>query len=84
MKKIVLKDNFAFIYLNKNFYTKANILTTLELYKEFFKASLTELGNYTTVKIENTNKDHTLKTLANEFSNYLIAQEYENKWAMTN
>lgn len=79
MKRIVFKDDFAFIYLNKKFYTRNNILNTIEIYKEFFQASITELGNYTTIKIEQINSDHTIETLAKEFSNYLIAREYENK-----
>ncbi len=77
MKKIVFKDNFAFIYLNKKFYKKYNIINTLEIYNEFFKSSISEIGNYITIKIEKINNDYSLNILAKEFANYLISKEYE-------
>lgn len=82
MGKLVLKDGFAFVYLNKNFYSKESILNTLKVYQEFFNAKLTEIGKYFTIKIEKINDDYSIETLAREFSNYLIAQEYERKWVI--
>ena len=75
MKKIVLKDNFAFIYLNKNIYSKESILEAIEIYKEFFKSSITQLGDYTTVKIEPIDTEYEIQVLANEFSNYILSLE---------
>ncbi len=77
MKKIVLKDNFAYVYLNMNFYSKDKILQTLNVYKEFFKSSITELGKYFVVKIEKLDENFSLEQLSKEFANYLLAQEYE-------
>ena len=78
MKKIVLKDSFAFVYLNQSFYSQKSVLEAIETYKEFFKASTTSLGKYIVVKIENLS-DHPLETIANEFSNYIISNEYQIK-----
>ena len=78
MKKIVLKEGFAFLYLNKNFYNKENILESLKEYKDFFKGHFTDLGKYFIIKVENTS-DYETKTLAEEFANFLISKEYEIK-----
>lgn len=75
MKKIVIKDNFAFVYLNSSFYTKKAIMSALEIYKDFFKGYLSELGKYNVVKIEKLNNDFTLEALANEFLNYVLSEE---------
>ena len=78
MKKIVIKDNFAFVYLNSNFYTKASIISALDVYKDFFKANLAEnLGKYSVVKIEKINDDFSLEELANEFLNYVLSNEHQ-------
>ena len=77
MKKIVFKDKFAFIYLNKSFYQKNNILNTLEIYKDVVKCSMTQLGDYVTIKIERIKENYSLNILAKEFVNYLIAKQYE-------
>ena len=76
MKKIVLKDDFAFIYLNKLFYTKELILDTIGEYKDFFKASITEVGKYIVLKIEKVNDDYPLEVLAKEYLNLLLSKEY--------
>jgi hypothetical protein len=78
MKKIVLQNGFAFVYLNSSFYNKDCILSSIETYKEFFSAHFSQLGKYFIVKIENIS-DHETKTLAEEFSNYLLSQEYQLK-----
>lgn len=75
MKKIVIKDNFAFVYLNSSFYTKDAINSALEVYKDFFKAQISELGKYSVVKIEKLNDDFTLEALAYEFLNYVLSEE---------
>lgn len=75
MKKIVIQENFAFVYLNSNFYTKKSITVALEVYKDFFKGYLSQLGKYNVVKIEKLNNDFTLEQLANEFLNYVLSEE---------
>jgi hypothetical protein len=77
MKQLVLKDNFAYLYLNVNFYSTEKILNTLVVYKEFFKPSTSELGKYFVVKIEKLDENFSLEELAREFLNYLISKEYE-------
>ena len=79
MKKIVIKDNFAFVYLNSSFYSKSSILSALEVYKDFFKGNLAEnVGKYNVVKIEKLNEDFSLEELANEFLNYVLSNEHQN------
>ena len=76
MKKIVLKDDFAFVYLNKLFYTKELILDTINDYKDFFNASISEVGKYVVLKIEKKNDDYSLDVLAKEYLNLLLSKEY--------
>ncbi len=76
MKKIVLKDDFAFVYLNKLFYTKEFILDTIKDYKDFFKASITDVGKYVVLKIEKINDDYSLEVLVKEYLNLLLSKEY--------
>lgn len=79
MKKIVIKDNFAFIYLNSNFYNKEVIIMTIDIYKDFFKAQISQIGKYYIIKIEKINLDFTLENISNEFLNYILANEYQIK-----
>jgi len=79
MKKIVIKDNFAFVYLNSSVYSKSSILSALDVYKDFFKGNLAEnVGKYHVVKIEKLNQDFSLEELANEFLNYVLSNEHQN------
>lgn len=73
MKKLEIKENFAFIYLNKNIYSKKAIFNSLETYSDFFHSSFTELGKYFIVKIQRKTTDYTTKKLAKEYANYLIS-----------
>jgi len=77
MKKIVINKDFAFIYLNPNFYNKESILTTINQYKDFINSSISQLGKYYVVKIERKTNDYSLETLANEISNYILSIEFE-------
>lgn len=79
MKKIIIKDDFAFIYLNKNFYKKELIINTFKTYEEFFTATITKLGKYYIIKIQKINNDYELDILANEFLNFILSEEYQNK-----
>lgn len=75
MDKIVLKDDFAFLYLSKELYSRELISATLLNYKEFANFELKELGKYFTLKITNP-KEYTLKTIAKEFNNFLLAESF--------
>ena len=77
MKKIVIKDNFAFIYLNSGFYNEKAILNTIKIYSDFIDASFSELGKYYIVKIKNKTTEYNLEKLANEFLNYILSIEFE-------
>lgn len=77
MKKIIIKDNFAFLYLSDLFYKKEAILTTIKIYDEFVSASFSNLGNYFVIKFELKSLDYKLEKIVNEFSNYLLSVEYE-------
>ncbi len=74
MKKIIIKNNFAFLYLNKKFYDLKIINNTLKIYKDFFKSKIIETKMYNIVKIKKINNEFDLKTLSNEFLNYLLSQ----------
>ena len=77
MKKIVYQENFAFIYLNTQFYNKQKIKAAISNYNDFVEHSLGELGKYFVLKISLKNNDHTLKTLAEEISNFILSEEYQ-------
>jgi hypothetical protein len=80
MKKIVYQKEFAFIYLNTEFYNKQKIEIAISNYTDFVTHTIGELGKYLVVKISLKNNDHTLKTLAQEISNYILSEEYQTKW----
>ena len=79
MKKIVYQENFAFIYLNTEFYNKQKIKTAISNYKDFIEYNLGELGKYFVLKISLKTNDYTLKTLAEEISNYILSEEYQKR-----
>jgi hypothetical protein len=75
MKTLVIKDNFAFIYLNKEIYSNTSVLTSISAYKDFLMASKTELGKYLTLKLETLTQEYSLEELTHEFLNYLLSVE---------
>jgi hypothetical protein len=79
MKKIVYQENFAFIYLNTEFYNKQKIETAISNYTDFVQFNLGELGKYFVLKISLKNNDYTLKTLSEEISNFILSEEYQNQ-----
>lgn len=80
MKKPVYQNDFAYIYLTKSFYDKTKIENTILSYIEFISANLQEIGKYFVIKIKTKTSDYTLKQLTQEFSNYLLSEEYtQNK-----
>lgn len=79
MKKLVLKEDFAFIYLNKSFYTKELIIKTLSIYKEFFNSSINELGKYIVLKLELVDTSFKIEELSREYLNYLLSEQYQKK-----
>jgi len=78
MNKIIIKDNFAFLYLNKSFYDKKSIIDTIEIYTEFFKAKTEETEKYFIIKIEKINNEFSIENLVNEFLNYLLSVQNSN------
>ncbi len=79
MKKIVYQKEFAFIYLTKEFYTQNQIQKAILTYSDFVTYNLGELGKYLVLKISLINNDYTLQKLAEEISNYILSEEYQNK-----
>lgn len=79
MKKIVIQDNFAFLYFNSQFYTNEAILRTIEVYCDFVQTSLKQVGKYFVLKIEPKNNDYSLLQLCDEISNYLLSEEHKIK-----
>lgn len=76
MKKIVIKDSFAFIYLNKEFYNPVSIKISLNQYSEFVNSSISELGKYYVIKLDLMDYSFTFKEIANEITNYIMSEEY--------
>ncbi len=79
MKFIVVKDDFAFVYLTASFYNMDKVVDTLRVYKDFLKGSVAKVGKYLVVKLERVDNENSLDMLTREFSNYVLAQEYEVK-----
>jgi hypothetical protein len=77
MKKIVYQENFAFIYLNTEFYNKKKIEIAISNYKDFVEHNLGELGKYFVLKISLKTNDFKLQKLAEEISNYILSEEYQ-------
>jgi len=79
MKKIVFNKDFAFLYLNKNFYDENLIKKTIEIYSEFISFSFGELGKYIVLKVKQLDFEHSFEVLVREFLNYLLSEEYALK-----
>ncbi len=77
MKKIVIQNNFAYLYLNSNFYEKNSILNTIRIYSDFLKFNFKKIGNYYVVKMELIDNNFSISKLINEFINYLLSIEFE-------
>ena len=82
MKKIVFKDDFAFVYLSKNFYDVNVIKKTIEVYSEFVSFSFGEVGKYFVLKAIQVDLSYSLDVLVNEFLNYLVSEEFSLKWIL--
>ncbi|MCA9486025.1 hypothetical protein H6501_02775 [Candidatus Woesearchaeota archaeon] len=78
MKVPVLKDTFAFLYLEKNIYSKRAIQASLEAYSEFVGAALQDMGTYTVVRLEPKGDDFSLDELVPEFLNFVLSEEYKS------
>lgn len=76
MEGIVLQDNFAYIYLDVDFYNENNILKTISVYVDFMDAQVKKFGKYNVVKIIPKTDEFSLDILTREFSNYLLSTEY--------
>lgn len=76
MKKIVFKEDFALLYLNKEFYKKKHITDSIKTYKDFLKGKISEMGNYFVIKVEPISKTE-LETASYELLNYILATEFE-------
>jgi hypothetical protein len=77
MNKIIYKDNFAFLYLTKNFYDKQAIFNSLEDYSDFLEYLYMDEENYHIIKISSKDEDYTLNNLVDEFLNYVVSEEYK-------
>ena len=77
MKQAVINSSYAFIYLNKQIYSKKAIEKALDDFKEFILPYQKEFRNYTTIKLEPKTKDFTTKELTDEFLNYLCGIEFQ-------
>lgn len=73
-EKIVVQKDFAYLYLNKEFYKEEIIKQALLTYQDFFKQELKTLGNYHILKIQTKEQEYSNELLANEFANYLIGE----------
>jgi len=77
MKKIIYQNDFAYIYLTKTFYTKQKIQNTITQYQEFITTTLKETGKYHILKTTPKTNNYSIKTLTQEFLNYLLNEEYQ-------
>ncbi len=78
MKKLVVKKDFAFIYMNKSFYEKEIILDSIKDYNEFAAITIADLGKYFVLKISSKSNEYTPEEISNEFLNYTLAKKYEH------
>lgn len=76
MSRLEFKDNFVFVNLNKEIYSKGAILASLEVYKDFIDYILFENEKNNVLKISVKGFDFSLKEVADEFLNYIISEEY--------
>jgi len=74
MNKIVVQKDFAYLYLNKDFYQEDIIWGVLPVYQDFFETKIQVFGNYYVLKIKSKEEDYSNELLANEFANYLISE----------
>lgn len=79
IKEIVVQKDFAYLYLNKDFYPKELIVDTIKVYREFFKSEIKEIGDYFVLKIVSVDSDYSDEILANEFANYLLSEMNRTK-----
>lgn len=79
IKEIVVQKDFAYLYLNKDFYPKELIIDTIKVYREFFKSEIKEIGDYFVLKIVSIDSDYSDEILANEFANYLLSEMNRTK-----
>ncbi len=78
MRGVVYKENFAFIYLVKNFYNKDAIFSSLQDYSQFLDYLYMDESDYHIVKVCSKDEDYSLKNLVDEFLNYIISEEYKS------
>lgn len=76
MIKTVIKDNFAFLYLNKEFYDKEPILISLKEFNEIIKSEVSQVGKYYIIKISLINNKFKIEQIINEITNYIMGEEY--------
>lgn len=79
MKKIIIKDNFAFLYLSSDFYTKEAILSTINIYSDFLETTFKEIGKYFVLRLEKKTEDYDLSVLLDEMLNFILSEEYVAK-----
>jgi len=77
MNKIVVQKDFAYLYLNKEFYQEDVILDVLPIYYDFFETKIQVFGNYYVLKIKSKEEEYSNELLANEFANYLISEMHK-------
>lgn len=75
MFKSIQKD----VSLLKEFYNLDLIKKTIQVYSDFFEMNLKEEEFYYILSFKQTNFDYDLTTLIDEFLNYLLSFEYEQK-----
>lgn len=75
MKEMIVKEGFAFIYLNNQIYSQKSIHTSLHEYNDFVRSSITTLGNYHVLKIESKTQEYSVETLSNELLNHILNTE---------
>jgi len=78
MKKIIIKEDFIFLYLNKLFYDINLINSSIKNYIDFFKFKINTNSKYTIIKFEKKDNQYKLEMLVFEFLNYLLSEKKEN------
>lgn len=76
--KIVIKDNFSYLYLNKDLYLYSTIEECIQDFKEFLEISIKKFEKYTILKLESIDKEYEIEELSFEFLNYLNGVQYKN------
>lgn len=78
MKRIIVKDDFAFLYLNRSFYIRRNIEETIRVYGDFVISKTTEIGDkYFIVKLKLKTSNYSLDKISREFLNYTLSLEHK-------